>query len=799
MMSSYDLVNPSTAIGYGQHASHNQNNFHNTLDINGTNNPARGQYSTNHNYASNPYEDHESSSAYGSLDYSSISELGLSMSDSGDFDFDDHDDRSTFSDPVAVNGRGRLFTHHSSYAGDLIFGMRTHQPVYPMPMPGMGLGFGGLGIPTAPAGSNAGAGANASGDPSSSSYYTSNSGSAGGSFHSLGGQMRTPHHTHSRPSTSAGPGILPDIDELELTGISLNERNGDSKHIAAPTTRLAESSNSGQNTSLAPLKDAQTQTESSSPPKMEEEEKRFTLEDLVHLDKTDPPPLNLAPSPPQVEGAPSTSNIGLSPPPLLHTNSSGSISSSSSGSTRAKVNSSGEFDNPDGESDSEHLTPPGTPIISTDARQHRHMRHLRQQSSASAFGPGSTGARYGGRHAERPTTGHGYSQHGLSGHGRSISVPPTDDRVANPGPASAGGSGSHSGSTSPFLNHPYSTTEWNPLFSSMPNSRRASHSHTTMPPPRPDMDIGLGPSISSSSSSASSPFLSTTSSSERLATALAAQQSQDNGSPGAAAPGTQAASFNLLNLNFQTPSLSNTTLPSNAPSGILDQLQMNPGDFMDLSFLDLHYPTGPLASLFSSEGSGEGQGTIDTRNLSEEQEQYRQGQALDLAFSSTSSMNSGASSTHGGHRSAGGVDRSGPSMARQRSYGPLGGAIQPLAFLQQHYQSTHSRSRTPKQQSPAVPVTVQRALSVGGRRSLGGHGLGTLGLDHTKAPPLPPRSRSSMSAVGSAPSGPPIVGQHQRGQSAASASVSVRPQDLLLRSENNQRKRASWDGTHVNA
>ncbi|KAI0053499.1 hypothetical protein FA95DRAFT_1481607 [Auriscalpium vulgare] len=81
----------------------------------------------------------------------------------------------------------RGFTHHSTYAGDLIFGARTHQPDY-----GTGLafglnGFGGLGF-------GAGAG-------------TGGLGLSGTSIHPM--QMHTP--------------ALPGIDEIELTSINLND------------------------------------------------------------------------------------------------------------------------------------------------------------------------------------------------------------------------------------------------------------------------------------------------------------------------------------------------------------------------------------------------------------------------------------------------------------------------------------------------------------------------------------------------------------------------------------------------
>ncbi len=53
------------------------------------------------------------------------------------------DSISAFSDPEMFPMQMRGFTHHSNYAGDLIFGARTHQPQYQMgSLDGIGLGLG---------------------------------------------------------------------------------------------------------------------------------------------------------------------------------------------------------------------------------------------------------------------------------------------------------------------------------------------------------------------------------------------------------------------------------------------------------------------------------------------------------------------------------------------------------------------------------------------------------------------------------------------------------------------------------
>lgn len=92
------------------------------------------------------------------------------------------DTHSTFSDPEMFSTNSfRGFTHHSSYAGDLIFGARTHQPQQSYYGPGFGFGTPGLGL----------------------SGMQPPSG-----MHSM--QMHTP--------------ALPGIDEIELASITLNDQ-----------------------------------------------------------------------------------------------------------------------------------------------------------------------------------------------------------------------------------------------------------------------------------------------------------------------------------------------------------------------------------------------------------------------------------------------------------------------------------------------------------------------------------------------------------------------------------------------
>ncbi|KAJ4465348.1 hypothetical protein C8R41DRAFT_926617 [Lentinula lateritia] len=148
-----------------------------------------------HSYSHSHTNSFSSSSSY--TPYAFSSDIGLG---------DDYDSRSAFSDEWASSGvgggamsssmsmdgaigiggpGGRGFTHHSDYAGDLIFSARTHQPVQPFAQQGLGLGLSGMGMPDIPQSSG---------------------------IHPL--QL----HTHT-PVLSA----LPGIDEIELTGITLED------------------------------------------------------------------------------------------------------------------------------------------------------------------------------------------------------------------------------------------------------------------------------------------------------------------------------------------------------------------------------------------------------------------------------------------------------------------------------------------------------------------------------------------------------------------------------------------------
>ncbi|KAI0078424.1 hypothetical protein K474DRAFT_1660443, partial [Panus rudis PR-1116 ss-1] len=111
---------------------------------------------------------------------------------------DTHDAHSAFSDPsmgmggMGMGMRNGGFTHHSNSAGDLIFGARTHQPSgYMHNDYGPGFGFGGYG------------------------QHTARDGGLG---------LEGVQSSASSPKVQHTP-ALPGIDEIELTSITLDDRD----------------------------------------------------------------------------------------------------------------------------------------------------------------------------------------------------------------------------------------------------------------------------------------------------------------------------------------------------------------------------------------------------------------------------------------------------------------------------------------------------------------------------------------------------------------------------------------------
>ncbi|KAF7421293.1 hypothetical protein PC9H_011815 [Pleurotus ostreatus] len=136
--------------------------------------------------------------------------------------FGDRDTHSTFSDDLSgyAHTGFRGFTHHSNYAGDLIFGARTHQPQQPYYGMGsaLGLGLGG------PFGASAGVGVNSGfGMPSNNTMDMAAEG-LGGIGLGLDLDGMSPSPATAIHSLQLHGSSLPGIDEIELTNITLDDR-----------------------------------------------------------------------------------------------------------------------------------------------------------------------------------------------------------------------------------------------------------------------------------------------------------------------------------------------------------------------------------------------------------------------------------------------------------------------------------------------------------------------------------------------------------------------------------------------
>ncbi|TFK32943.1 hypothetical protein BDQ12DRAFT_658603 [Crucibulum laeve] len=157
---------------------------------------------------------------------------------------------STFSDEMwqPSSGGFRGFTHHSNYAGDLIFGARTHQPISQQGY--YGGSFGGFGL-----GGNGGAGSGL-GLTGMGVSGVGGVGTGQGAIHPM--QLHTP--------------ALPGIDEIELAGITLNDTLDDEAMDDA-VLRKDESSQTSPQKYSSGIDDP-----------THDDPSKFSLDDLVHLE-----------------------------------------------------------------------------------------------------------------------------------------------------------------------------------------------------------------------------------------------------------------------------------------------------------------------------------------------------------------------------------------------------------------------------------------------------------------------------------------------------------------------------------
>ncbi|KAJ3754086.1 hypothetical protein EV360DRAFT_52294 [Lentinula raphanica] len=144
----------------------------------------------------------------------------------------------SFSSEIGAPG-GRGFTHHSDYAGDLIFSARTHQPVQPFAhQGGLGLGLSGMTMPEI---------------------------SQSSGIHPL--QL----HTHTAALS------LPGIDEIELTGITLEDSvmSESSPDLEVGIMDLSSSPPSGDLVDLN-MRDTDDEPESNNDAPSDDEEEHLT-------------------------------------------------------------------------------------------------------------------------------------------------------------------------------------------------------------------------------------------------------------------------------------------------------------------------------------------------------------------------------------------------------------------------------------------------------------------------------------------------------------------------------------------
>ncbi|KAF9522625.1 hypothetical protein CPB83DRAFT_864185 [Crepidotus variabilis] len=217
-----------------------------------------------------------------------------------------------------------------------------------------------------------------------------------------------------------------------------------------------------------------------------------------------------------------------------------------------------------------------------------------------------------------------------------------------------------------------------------------------------------------------------------------------------------------------------------APSSWMNSNSLNitSPDFYNVPYLDLHYATYGMAMAGQQNANG--------------------GEALDLAQSAamnSSTMSSGQMGVQGmslsslGLNLAFGNNQSSNSSVKESTPSPFG------TIRMQHHSNHNSAKQGSSQLPPSdsfasVAAALAAASSVGqssgiSTDSIGGLGMGSFaGLDITGTGTIRQshfKNASSNQGLGRSMS-------HHRGQSA------VCPQDLMLKTETNKRKRASWDG-----
>lgn len=292
---------------------------------------------------------------------------------------------STMSGPLGGGGAGGAggrrggFTHHSSEAGDLIFGARTHQPTGGFGF-GFGLGFGGFGSFGGPSASAAGGGSGGFGVGGLGLEGVSSS-SGGGKQEEKGAGSHTP--------------ALPGIDEIELTGISLDDRDIDVEPEAIQVDEEVKNDTDRGGTLMYPLDSIHTSPVHSSlsisaQVQQQQPPQALALEEIV----------GLPPSDSEDDGEDGQDmGVGMS----------GINMGSSALDGMSGMDVMGVL----------NLTPPATPFLGS-------RRHSRGFRSSRRTGPSS------GMYTPGPRSSYDYDGGGGGSHNRSVSVPPSEHRSPAP-------------------------------------------------------------------------------------------------------------------------------------------------------------------------------------------------------------------------------------------------------------------------------------------------------------------------------------------------------------------------------
>lgn len=342
--------------------------------------------------------------------------------------------------------------------------------------------------------------------------------------------------------------------------------------------------------------------------------------------------------------------------------------------------------------------------------------------------------------------------YGDAGHARSTSVPPTEARNGTEHSLSLSSGEIHNHLVHPFFAH------------TQPHPHTPTRSSTSHPRQRTSEPMRLSNSTGSISMQSSSTNLF----SDHLM--LVSPSSSSSGTSTTNGIGdiwhsVSVGTDNIITGDNHNDNKNGKTNGQNPPSPSLSSFMSNtisPGDFYNLPFLDLHYyghphGSGTSMSLLGGHTPTMGSGMdLSHGGMGTAAEMARQGQALDLAQSAVlgSKHGSGHSRQPSQHQP---VLTTNTKLAQRA---PLNLPTLPLAS------STSPHSPTPS--PPPSPRTPQPGPSL----VLAPNGMGTIRQSHVNNHNNP--LGRSMS--------------HHRGLSA------VCPQDLVLRHDNNKRKRASWDG-----